>query len=179
MPKVLVLFHSRTGEAATLAELAAEGARSVRFTEVDVRRLPEPATDADAAADPQGAEGNEALRRYHALDDVARVADYDALLLGAAMPDGAMPDALARFLERLASVAASGALADRVAAVVTPDDQAAAHRALLPSLAGLGLILVPPAAGASDAHAHGARAATVAEWVRHAKSHAAGHHHHH
>ena len=179
MPKVLVLFHSRTGNTAALAERVAEGARSVRFTEVDVRRLEEPTPDAAGAAHPQEADGGAALRRYRALDDVATVADYDALVIAAAAPDGVLPAGLARLLERLAPLAASAALADRVGAVVTPDGQDAAHRALLPSLASLGLILVPPAPGAADAHAHGARVATVAEWVRHAKSHAAGHHHHH
>ena len=39
MPKVLVLFHSRSGTTARLADAIAEGARSVRFTEVEVRRV--------------------------------------------------------------------------------------------------------------------------------------------
>src|SRR4051812_33368507 len=37
MPKVLVLFDSGDQRAERLAESAAEGARKVRFTEVDVR----------------------------------------------------------------------------------------------------------------------------------------------
>src|SRR5687767_14425222 len=39
MPKVLVLFYSRTGNTARLADAIVEGARSVKFTEVDVRRI--------------------------------------------------------------------------------------------------------------------------------------------
>jgi NAD(P)H dehydrogenase (quinone) len=180
MPKVLVLFHSRTGNTAAQAERVAEGARSVRFTEVDVRRLEDLTPEATIAADPAWAASHAQLRqRYRALDDVATVADYDALVIGAASPDGAPSDALTHFLDRLAPLAASGALADRVGAVFTPDDQDGARRAMLVPLASLGLILVPPAADAPDAYAHGARVATVAEWVRHAKSHAAGHHHHH
>jgi flavodoxin len=33
MPKILVLFYSRTGNTAALADAVAEGARSVRFIE--------------------------------------------------------------------------------------------------------------------------------------------------
>ena len=47
MPKLLVLFQSRSPEVVRLAEAVAEGARSVRFAEVDLRRLPI-ADDADA-----------------------------------------------------------------------------------------------------------------------------------
>lgn len=39
MPKLLVLFYSRTGNTAKLADALVEGARSVKFTEVDVRRI--------------------------------------------------------------------------------------------------------------------------------------------
>jgi NAD(P)H dehydrogenase (quinone) len=39
MPKVLVLFYSRTGNTARLADAIVEGARGVKFTEVDVRRV--------------------------------------------------------------------------------------------------------------------------------------------
>ena len=39
MPKVLVLFYSRTGNTAALADAIVEGAKSVRFSEVDVRRI--------------------------------------------------------------------------------------------------------------------------------------------
>ena len=39
MPKVLVLFYSRTGNTAKLADAIGEGAASVKFTEVEVRRV--------------------------------------------------------------------------------------------------------------------------------------------
>ena len=39
MPKLLVLFYSRTGNTAAIADAVAEGAKSVRFAEVDVRRI--------------------------------------------------------------------------------------------------------------------------------------------
>ena len=47
MPKVLVLFYSRTGHTAALADAIVDGARSVRFAEVDVRRIDDlsPASD--------------------------------------------------------------------------------------------------------------------------------------
>ena len=39
MPKLLVLFQSRRPDVVRLAETVAEGARSVRFAEVDLRRF--------------------------------------------------------------------------------------------------------------------------------------------
>ena len=41
MPKTLVLFDTRNGEAVKLASEVAEGARSVRFAEVDLRSVDE------------------------------------------------------------------------------------------------------------------------------------------
>lgn len=181
MPKVLVLFHSRTGNTAALADRIVDGARSVRFTEVDVRRLEDVTPEPVIAADAAWAESRAQLRqRYRALDDVRMVADYDALVVGSPAHTGAPAAEVAHLLDQLAPLAATGALADMVGAAFTPaspDDSEPMLASLLMPLARLGLILVPPAPSAPQDH--GARVATVAEWVRHAKSHAAGHHHHH
>ncbi|HEU4629969.1 MAG TPA: hypothetical protein VFS08_09480 [Gemmatimonadaceae bacterium] len=183
MPKVLVLFHSQTGHTAALADRIADGARSVRFTEVDVRRLealsPAPALAPDAASAAAASAAAALPQRYRALDDVRTVTDYDALVLGSPTRHGVLATELALFLERLAPLVAEGALRDVVGSAFTPASPGGADLTLwsiLAPLADLGLILVPPAA---EPHDQGARVATVAEWVRHAKSHAAGHHHHH
>jgi multimeric flavodoxin WrbA len=39
VPKLLVLFYSRTSNTAALADAVAEGAKPVRFAEVDVRLI--------------------------------------------------------------------------------------------------------------------------------------------
>ena len=130
MPKTLIV-HAPSQAAASLSAALADGARAVRFAEVDVR-----------AAD--------------ALDTLT---GYDAVVV-----DAAAADRLAALL------GASGALGDTVAATFGGDD--ASRWATLRALAGAGCLLVPPA---DDLASLGRRVATVAEWVRHAKSH---HHHH-
>jgi hypothetical protein len=126
MPKTLILFADDERR----AEAIAEGARSVRFAEVDVLPL-------DPSPDPTA---------------------YDALIVDATAP-GAVT----------LLGAAGGALTDKVATTFGADD--AARWTTLRALGALGCLLVPPA---DDAAGLGRRVATVAEWVRHAKSH---HHH--
>ena len=199
MAKVLVLYNARTAPAALLAEAIAEGARSVRFTEADVRRV----------AEPGAAEG--AARRHRALDDAHATAGYDAVVLGAGSGDAAARDELLHPLRH----AGLAALADRVGAVFTAGEEradgadaphAATLAALLTALGELGMLLATPVpsppdpavrsplgatAGATPsdadlaaARALGARVARVAGWVRHAKGHEGEgsgrqHHHHH
>jgi len=201
MARVLVLFHSRTGNTAALADAIADGARGVRFTEVDVRRLDDLA--------PPAASGEGPRHRHPALDDVSAVADYDALVLGGAARHGVMAAELARFLDQLDPLRERGALVDMVGAAFTSTPPAhgghgLALLSIVAPLCGLGMLLVPPAhadpasAGGSplgatstgaptdaelaDARRLGARVAKVAGWVRHAKGHEAadggGHHHH-
>ena len=198
MAKVLVLYHARSASAALLAEAIAEGARSVRFTEADVRRVAEPAA------------GGDAPRRHRALDDAHAAAGYDAVVVGAGAGDAAARDELLHPLRHLGPAA----LADRVGAAFAAADESAADAdaphaatlaALLTALGELGLLLATPlpspataaraplgaTAGApptdadlATARALGARVARVAGWVRHAKGHEGegagqGHHHHH
>ena len=190
MPKVLVLHHSPDGATDALADAIAEGAREVKFTEGDVRSLP------GAGAPPS---------RHRALPSAESLGDYDAIVVGGAASDGALPGALVALLAGAGGTGA-GALTDRVGAVFAAAARAAdagpAMSAALETLAGLGMILVPAGpgdhgagplgvvagAGPSEAvvaaaRAHGRRVAKVAEWVRHAKGHEHGghgdHHHHH
>jgi NAD(P)H dehydrogenase (quinone) len=194
MPKLLVLFHSRTGRTAALADAMAEGAKSVRFAEVDVRLVHE--VDADgadgAAAAPAQAEIRERLGRRYRAPDPASLAGYDAIILGAPASTRAVPPALARLLEGLGPPGRDGALPGKVGSAFAPavaegGEGEATLWSLLTSLGKLGMILVPPAhtdrgkeegelAAARD---HGRRVATVVEWVAHAKSHAHGHAHGH
>ena len=162
MPKTLVVVTSRTGRLAALADAIVEGARSVRFAEVDVRRLDE--TDV-------GAEG---------------LAGYDAIVLGAPADDEAMPEALAGLLDE------AGTLVDVVGSAFAPRPSSgrdAGLWSLLASMGARGMILVTPSAsgGAAPddddatlaaAREQGRRVAIVAGWVRHAKGHEHGHSHH-
>jgi hypothetical protein len=199
MAKVLVLYHARSAPAALLAEAIAEGARSVRFTEADVRRVAEPAA----------AEG--IARRHRPLDDAHAAAGYDAVVVGSGAGDAAARDELLHPLRHLGPTA----LADRIGAAFAVTEEraegtdaphAATLAGLLTALGELGMLLATPlpspdaavrsalgaTAGATPtdadlaaARALGARVARVAGWVRHAKGHEGEeggshqHHHHH
>jgi hypothetical protein len=160
MPKVLVLFDDADAAASALGESAAEGARAVRFTEVDVRV---PATVAGS--------------RRKALESSAAIDHYDGVLfaVGNDSPTPALENVLAAL-----SQASGGRFANIVFGAVR------SNRSKLPAqLLALGGIVVGQMAAGDDiaqARALGARVAQVASWVRHSLAHEAseahsGHHH--
>ena len=167
MPKVLVLFQSHSPDVVRLAEVVADGARSVRFSEVDLRRLP--ATDGAREPAP------EATGRAHPpLRDADDIGQYDALILVA---DGE-GETLVRTLGAFA-----GSLANKVGAVITPatgTDRRTMLWAVLGAMADRGMILVPGpfdtegATSDESTRKVGKRVADVIGWVTHARSH---HHH--
>ena len=170
MPKLLVLLQSSRPDVVRLAEAAAQGARDVRFAEVDVRRLP---PSDEARDDAAGATG----RAAHPLQHVDAMGQYDGLIFAADEDGQAMLRALDGF---------GGSLTNKVGAVITPE-QGAERRAVLWSLLGpmadRGMILVPaPFADESAANEEstrklGKRVFEVIGWVTHARSHHHGHHH--
>ncbi|HKP14486.1 MAG TPA: hypothetical protein VJT85_00410 [Gemmatimonadaceae bacterium] len=172
MPKLLVLFQSGHPDVVHLAETAAVGARSIRFAEVDVRRLVASDDANEVTVDSSG-------RVLRALGQVDEIGTYDGLIL-ALGPDVGSGDALIRAIG-----AFGGPLENKVGAVLTPaagTDRRAVLWSALGSMADRGMILVPaPFAdeGASDAETTrrlGKRVAEVVGWVTHARSH---HHHEH
>lgn len=203
MPKVLVLFHSRTGHTAALADAIAEGAAAVKFTEVEVRRIADLAPEAIIQGNEEWRSSREALsRKYRTLESVDALADYDALILGSPTRYGVMSAELKNVLDQTGPLWQRGALVDKVgSAFSTVSTPHGGHemtiQSILVPMMHLGMILVPP--GYSDpvmftagspygatattgsaaptsadlavARHQGRRVATVAEWVRHAKSH--------
>jgi NAD(P)H dehydrogenase (quinone) len=207
MPKILVLFYSRTGHTARLADAIAEGARSVRFTEVDLRRIDDLAPPAVIAADAQWTASRDALAaRYRTLGGVDELAQYDGLVLGAPTRYGVMAAELKHVLDQTGPLWSQGLLVDKVGGAFTSvSTPHGGHEltlwSIMTPMANLGMVIVPPgysdpvmfkggspygatattgAGGPTDddlaaARHQGKRVATVAEWVRHAKSHQ--HHH--
>ncbi|HEX8850407.1 MAG TPA: NAD(P)H-dependent oxidoreductase [Gemmatimonadaceae bacterium] len=173
MPKVLVLFHSRSGTAA-LAEAVAEGAASVKFTEVELRRIEDLASAAENAG---------TTSRHRVLESVESLADYDGLIIGVEERDGRMVAEVRAVLDRARQLASRGSFVDKVGAAFGAGDEGASEAATNPIIASmmhLGMLIVPPGSGdAKGARALGARVAKVTEWVRHAKSHEHGHKHAH
>jgi multimeric flavodoxin WrbA len=171
MPKLLVLFHSRSPDVIALAEAAVDGARSVRFAEVDLRRLD--GSDAGAHATEPDTIG----RDHRTLEHVDDIASYDGVIL--ALP--AASGAATTLTETFGSLGAS--LVNKVGSVITTaegDGRRAALWSALTPMADRGMILVPtpfPSREEStvdSARRIGKRVAEVIAWVTHARSH---HHH--
>ena len=155
MPKVLVLFYSRTGNTARLADAVVEGARSVKFTEVDVRRIDDLAPLAAIESVPGWAESRAALaQRYRTFDGVDHLEQYDGIILGAPARYGVMAAELKNVIDQAGSLWHRGALVDKVGSAFT--SAAAGHGghettlwSIMTTMANLGFILCPP--GYSDA----------------------------
>jgi multimeric flavodoxin WrbA len=171
MPKLLVLFHSRSPDVVALAEAATDGARSVRFAEVDLRRLD--AFDARMHA----TEGDTAGRAHRTLQHVEDIATYDGLIL--VLPEAS--EAGATLTETIGSLGAT--LVNKVGSVITAaegDGHRAALWSALTPMADRGMILVPApftnreGSTVDSARRMGRRVAEVIGWVTHARSH---HHH--
>ena len=163
MPKLLVLFPARSAELAPLADAVAEGARSVRFAEVDVRSVGD-AGDTPASHKPLGG-----------IDDLA---SYQGIVVGVPSGEGQRED----LAERLARF--DGSLTDKVGSAFTAElgvGRAAKLWSGLSPMADRGMILVPlPFVDRGDSNTEacrqmGKRVAEVVGWVTHARSH---HHHH-
>ena len=112
MPKVLVLYYSSYGHLETMAIAVAEGARSTGAT-VDLKRVPETVPEEIA----KGA--------YFKLDqaapvaNIAELADYDAIIVGAPTRFGRIPGQLAAFLDQAGGLWATGALNGKVGGAFT------------------------------------------------------------
>jgi NAD(P)H dehydrogenase (quinone) len=203
MTKVLIVFYSRTGNTAKLADAIAEGAAEVELTEVDVRRIDDLAPPSVIEANPQWKASRAALSsRYKTLESPMIFADYDAIILGSPTRYGVMAAELKNVVDQTGPLWNRGELVDKVGSAFTSVQTAhGGHETTLWSmmtpLANLGMIIVPPgyadpvmfkggspygatattglgAPTANDlaaARFQGRRVATVAEWVRHAKSH--------
>lgn len=108
MTKLLVLYYSTYGHVETMAYAAAEGARSVAGTSVDVKRVPElmPLDVATRA----GAKLDQAAP----IAKPAELAEYDALLIGTPTRFGNMASQMRNFLDQTGGLWARGALVGKL-----------------------------------------------------------------
>jgi NAD(P)H dehydrogenase (quinone) len=174
MPKLLVLFQSRSPDVVHLAETVAAGARSVRFAEVDLRRFPI-TDDANDVTIETGA------RTHRPLEHVDDVGAYDGLILAV----GSASDGAGALLRAIAAF--GGSLENKVGAALTSatgTDRRTVLWSVLGPMADRGMILLPApfTEGASDDDATrrlGRRVAEVVGWVTHARSHHQHEHHPH
>lgn len=150
MPKLLVLFHSRTGNTARIADAVAEGARGVRFAEVDLRRVddlpPSGAVNGDTGSNDARAG---MASRYRTLERADALAGYDAIILGSPARDGVMSAELKHVLDQTEPLWASRVFINKVGSAFTSagagqGGSESTIASMLAPLTRLGMILVPP-----------------------------------
>jgi NAD(P)H dehydrogenase (quinone) len=150
MPKVLVLFYSRTGNTAAIADAIADGATSIKFTEVELRRIEDLSPQNVSDADEEWKAARASLsRRYRTLESVELLAQFDALIIGSPARYGIMSAELKHTLDQGESLRQRGALADKVGSAFGPRETsngggALAVMSMLIPLMHFGMILVPP-----------------------------------
>lgn len=113
MAKVLVLYYSMYGHTEAMSYAVAEGARSVKGTEVVVKRVPELVPE-------------EILRKSGAKVDQAalfatidELPDYDAIIFGVPTRFGNMAAQMRNFLDQTGGLWAKGSLIGKIGSVFT------------------------------------------------------------
>jgi NAD(P)H dehydrogenase (quinone) len=111
MSRILIVYYSTWGHVETMAQMVAEGARSVQGVNVTVKRVPEVMPP-------------DTLQEIHAKTDQAapiaspeELANYDAILFGTPTRFGNMAGQMRNFLDRTGSLWQSGALVGKVGSV--------------------------------------------------------------
>ncbi|MDR9468708.1 NAD(P)H:quinone oxidoreductase [Marinospirillum sp.] len=141
MTKLLVLYHSMYGHIETLAEVVAEGARSVDGVEVAIKRVPE--TMPEEAFKSAGGKTDQVAPIAKPED----LADYDAVIFGTPTRFGNMSGQMRNFLDQTGGLWAKGALAGKVASVFTSTGTGGGQEMTITStwttLAHHGMVLVP------------------------------------
>lgn len=164
MPKLVVLYFGAESPAVALADAAAAGANSVRFTEVDVMA--------------GEAHSQDTARRHRQLESPTSLSAYAGIVI-ACEAAAEIPEALDALLRGLDGTAGE-AFANTVFGVAGGENTVLAGR-----VTALGGIVVGEPRGVTDpvlrARQLGARVAKVVGWVAHAlgHEHEGGHRHHH
>ena len=113
MTKVLVLYYSSYGHIEQMADAVAEGARA-GGAEVDIRRVPE-----TAPAEVVAAAHFKTDTAHPLIESVEKLAEYDAIVIGAPTRFGRMPSQMAAFLDQTGGLWARGALNGKVGGAFT------------------------------------------------------------
>jgi NAD(P)H dehydrogenase (quinone) len=113
MASVLILYYSMYGHIETMAAAVAEGARSVKGTEVTIRRVPE--LMSEEAARKAGAK----LDQTAPVATVDELAKYDAIIFGTPTRFGNMCAQMRNFLDQTGRLWQNGSLVGKVGSVFT------------------------------------------------------------
>jgi len=148
MAKILVLFHSWTGNVYRLAEAIAAGARTVEGCAVDLKQVPDPALPDGSLAALR--DKVVAARKFFEQVPVAAadtLPSYDGIAFGTPTRLGTMSPAMRQFLDQTGSFYLTGALAGKPATVFCSTSSGGGQETTITSfwntLAHLGMTIVP------------------------------------
>jgi len=113
MSKVLVLYYSTYGHIETMAQAVAEGARAVKDTRVDIKRVPELVPEDVAKA------GHYKLEQAAPIARPEELAEYDAIIFGTPTRFGNMAAQMKNFLDQTGGLWAQGKLVGKIGSVFT------------------------------------------------------------
>ena len=145
MTKVLVLFHSWTGNVYRLAEAVAEGARQVAGVEVVLKQVPE--IVADAVLETAGATEPRKKFAHVPVATVEELPSYDGFAFGTPTRFGNMSATMRSFLDQTGRYYMSGALIGRPGTVFCGTGSGGGQESTILSfwntLAHQGMVIVP------------------------------------
>ncbi len=141
MTKVLVLYYSSYGHVEQLADAVAEGARA-GGAEVDIRRVAETAPPEVAAAPHFKTD-----TAHPVIEGPDKLAEYDAIVVGAPTRYGRMPSQMAAFWDATGGLWASDALVGKVGAAFTSTGsqhggQETTNLSIITNLLHMGMVIV-------------------------------------
>jgi NAD(P)H dehydrogenase (quinone) len=113
--KIYVIFYSMYGHVYRLAEAVAEGARSVKNTDIRLYQVPELMTD--AALEAAGAKAARKVFAHIPVANPAQLAEADALIFGTPTRFGNMCAQMRNFLDQTGGLWMKGALVGKVGSV--------------------------------------------------------------
>jgi NAD(P)H dehydrogenase (quinone) len=113
MTKVLILYYSMYGHVETLANTAAEGARSVTDTEVVIKRVPE------LMSEDMARKAGAKLDQAAPIATVDELPNYDAIVFGTPTRFGNMCAQMRNFLDQTGRIWMNGSLIGKVGSVFT------------------------------------------------------------
>lgn len=114
---ILLLFYSRYGNTARLAEGVANGARKVKGAEVIMRKVSETAPAQIISRDEKWQRAHDEMARKYQAPTLAELEEADAIIFGSPTRYGNMSAELKLFIDSTGPLWAQGKLIGKVAAV--------------------------------------------------------------
>ncbi|HEY9766696.1 MAG TPA: NAD(P)H:quinone oxidoreductase [Chroococcales cyanobacterium] len=147
--KVLIVFYSKTGNVAKLADAIAEGARGVEGTEVILRRVDDLAPQSVIDNSPVWKKFHSELKAKYPVPTLAELAEADAVIFGTPTRYGNVSAELKSFIDMTGQLWMEGKLVNKIASAFTSTSsehggQETTSYTMIPPLIHLGMILVSP-----------------------------------